>query len=142
MRMNAPDKQIPAHADSSDSNALAVVVAHALEDAKCFDITLLDVRSLSQVTDYIIIASGTSDRQMRTAIRDAEETAELKGRGIFGRSSDPAATWLLVDLVDIVVHVFEPNTRAFFDLETLWGDAPRVDWEPRRRQDAGQIDPA
>ncbi|MFG0258481.1 MAG: ribosome silencing factor [Phycisphaerales bacterium JB043] len=134
--MSATEEQPTQRTDQPDSQSLAVDVAHALEDAKCTDILILDVRGLSQVTDFIIIASGTSDRQMRTAIRDAEEIAEQQGRSIFGRSSDPASTWLLVDLVDIVVHVFEPNTRAFFDLETLWGDASPVDWSPKRRQDA------
>ncbi|MHC4976081.1 MAG: ribosome silencing factor [Planctomycetota bacterium] len=130
--MSTAEQQQSSRSDQPESSALAVEVAHALEDAKCTDILILDVRGLSQVTDFIIIASGTSDRQMRTAIRDAEEVAEQQGRSIFGRSSDPASTWLLVDLVDIVVHVFEPNTRAFFDLETLWGDASKVDWSPKR----------
>ena len=99
-----------------------------LDDDKCHDIVVLDVRGLSHVTDYIVIASGTSDRQMRSAIKNVEEQGEAAGFRAFRSSTDERASWLLADFVDVIVHVFEPNTRAHYDLEMLWGDAPRIEW--------------
>ena len=102
--------------------------AQLLDDDKCEDVVLLDVRTLSQVTDFIVIGSGTSERQMRSVLSHVEDLgAELKFR-VFRASGDERSTWLLADFVDVVVHIFEPNTRAHYDLEMLWGDAPRMEW--------------
>src|SRR4051812_48943798 len=84
---------------------------------------------LSQVTDFIVIGSGTSERQMGSVISHVEDLGgELKFR-VFRSSGDERSTWLLADFVDVVVHIFEPNTRAHYDLEMLWGDAPRLEWQ-------------
>lgn len=107
----------------------AIAAARLLADDKCEGIMVLDVRNLSQVTDYIVIGSGTSERQMRSVLNHVEELGEQSGFPPFRASDDDRATWLLADFVDVVVHVFEPNTRAHYDLEMLWGDAPRVAWE-------------
>lgn len=118
----------------------AVETARLLFDDKCEDVVLLDVRSKSMVCDYILIASGTSDRQMRSVLDHAQDLGRSLHFNAFHTSTDDNATWLLADFVDIVVHLFEPNVRAHYDLETLWGDAPRVDWErpdQRRRDRAG-----
>ncbi len=90
---------------------------------------VLDVTGLSHVSDYVVIASGTSDRQMHSAATNAADVSERHGSGVYRRSDDERSTWIVLDCVDIVVHVFEPNTRAHYDLEMMWGDAPRVDWE-------------
>lgn len=111
-----------------DARRLAVDAARALVDAKCEDIEVIDVSELSQVMNFLVVATGTSDRQMRSAADDAKEAAEALGEHVFGRSADPAATWIVMDFVDVVVHIFEPNARAYYDLETLWGDGPRVSW--------------
>lgn len=105
-----------------------------LADDKCNEVVLLDVRGLSQVTDYIVIGSGTSDRQMRSALADVEHLGAEHGFPVFRSSADDRATWLLADFVDVVVHVFEPNARAHYDLEMLWGDATRVRWQRRSRE--------
>lgn len=115
--------------DPARTRELAVEMARTLADDKCEDVVLLDVTRMSQMTDYIIIASGTSDRQMRSSGDDAAKTAERLGHSTFRRSVDDRATWVVVDFVDVVVHVFEPNTRAHYDLEMLWADAKRVAWE-------------
>lgn len=111
---------------------LAVVVALALDEANCEDVRVLDVRGLSQVTDYIVIGSGASDRQIRTAIAKADAAAKEMGETAFGGQRDGGGTWLIIDFVDVVVHVFEPGTRAMYDLEMLWGDAPQIDWAADR----------
>jgi ribosome-associated protein len=111
------------------ARAFAIEAAKTLKDDKCEDILILDVRGLSQYTDYVVIASGTSNVQMRSAGEDVAELAE--GRGLSplrDNLKEREANWLLIDLVDVVVHIFEPDTRLFYDLEMLWGDAPRVAW--------------
>jgi ribosome-associated protein len=122
-----PSPPLPA-ARLEEARRLAVDAARALADAKCEDIEVIDVSELSQVMNFLVIATGTSDRQMRSAADDAKEAAEDLGERVFGRSADPAATWIVMDFVDVVVHIFEPNARAYYDLETLWGDGPRVSW--------------
>lgn len=110
------------------AQSFARQAAQLLDDDKCEDVVLLDVRALSQVTDFIVIGSGTSERQMRSVVSHVEGLgAELKFR-VFRSSGDERSTWLLADFVDVVVHIFEPNTRAHYDLEMLWGDAPRLEW--------------
>lgn len=116
--------------------AFAIEAARLLSDDKCEDVVVLDVRELSHVTDYIIIGSGTSDRQMHSALTHLEELGREQGFPVFRSSDDERSTWLLADFVDVVVHLFEPNQRAHYDLEMLWGDATRIPWErpdaPRR----------
>lgn len=109
--------------------ALAIDAARSLADDKCEEVVVLDVRQLSQVYDYMVIGSGTSDRQMRSAIDHVRESAAKAGHDVFRASVDERTTWCVLDMVDIVVHVFEPNTRAHYDLEMLWGDAERIEWE-------------
>lgn len=114
--------------DPEQIRKLAIDAARLLSDDKCEDVLCLDVRSLSQLSDYIIIGTGTSDRQMRSAADDVADLAQTHNYPIFKRSQDDRATWIVLDCVDVVVHIFEPNTRAHYDLEMLWGDAERVDW--------------
>ena len=106
---------------------LARTIGTSLIADKCEDVVILDVSRLSPVTGYIVIGSGTSARQMRSALEHLRETAGEMGASAYDISEDESAVWLLADFVDVVVHLFEPNTRAHYDLEMLWGDAPRVD---------------
>ncbi len=116
-------------AQEAEALAFAIEAARLVRDDKCEDVTLLDVRAISQVSDFIIVASGTSDRQMHSVLRHVEELGRDRGMRSQRSSADDRSTWLLLDFVDLVVHLFEPNTRAHYDLEMLWGDAPRVEWE-------------
>jgi len=113
-------------ADPERIRAFAIESARMMLDDKCEDVVILDVTKLSQVTDYIVIATGTSDRQMRSVLEHVEELGDRSGMPAFRTSKDAGTAWLLGDFVDVVVHVFEPNARAHYDLELLWGDAPRV----------------
>lgn len=117
----------PPH-DERENLEFAVACARLLRDDKCQHIVVLDVRGLSEVTDYVLVASGTSDRQMNAALDDVSELGESHGRTAFRTSKDDRSTWLLADFVDVVIHLFEPNTRAYYDLEMLWGDAAKVNW--------------
>jgi ribosome-associated protein len=109
----------------------AIGAARVLGDGKCGDIVVLDVGEKSSVTDYLVIASGTSDRQMRSVLHHVEELGVETGYTVLRTSTDDRATWLLADFVNVVVHLFEPNTRAHYDLEMMWGDAKRVTWARR-----------
>lgn len=111
------------------ARGLAQLAARSLVEDKCTDVVVLDVRGRSQVSDYIVVASGTSDRQMRTAADSVRKIASGNGDPVVRSNLDERTTWVVLDCVDVVVHIFEPNARAHYDLEMLWGDAPRVAWE-------------
>jgi ribosome-associated protein len=115
--------------DTARSRDFAILAARMCKDDHCDDVQVLDVTKMSTLADFIVIASGTSDRQMRSVLRHVEELAYSLGNQSCRTTSDERATWLVADFVDIVVHLFEPNTRSHYDLEMLWGDAPRVAWE-------------
>src|SRR5262245_39740755 len=118
--MKAADRQ---------SLEFAIEAARLLEDRHCEDIRLMDVRGLSQGCDYVLIGSGTSDRQMKAVAAELEDLGEEHGSKVFRSSRDDGGTWIVVDFVDLVAHLFEPNQRAYYDLETLWSDADRVEWK-------------
>jgi ribosome-associated protein len=88
---------------------------------------VLDVRGLSPVTDFFVIGTGTSARQMRTVADAVEEYGTEQGNKPISRSVDEH--WILLDYVDVVLHVFSDEARHFYDLESLWGEAKRVDWK-------------
>ncbi|MEM9084082.1 MAG: ribosome silencing factor [Planctomycetota bacterium] len=121
----------------------AIHTARTLFDDKCTDVLVLDVRGRSQLTDYLVIASGTSERQMRSAGSNIEDEAQTRDITLHRSNlKEREANWVLLDFVDVVVHIFEPETRLFYDLEMLWGDAERVFWAREDQQDAVANDPA
>lgn len=99
-------------------------------NTRCHNVVVLDVRGLSPVTDYYVVANGTSARQMRSVMEDLEELGVARGYAPISRSGYEGETWLLCDMVDVVVHVFNQDARQFYDLDNLWGDAKRVEWKP------------
>ncbi|MFT3685917.1 MAG: ribosome silencing factor [Phycisphaerales bacterium] len=111
-----------------DAKTAAIEVARLLSDDRCTDVTLLDVRGISSVQDFVVLASGTSDRQMRSAASDIKNLLPKLGSSVYRTSIDDQSTWIVVDCVDTVVHIFEPNTRSYYDLESMWGDAPKIEW--------------
>lgn len=115
--------------DPAQTLAFAVDAARLMSDDKCEDVIVLDVSGLSQLSDYIVIGSGTSDRQMRSTADEVAKLGDKHNSPVFRRNVDDRATWIVMDFVDVVAHIFEPNTRAHYDLEMLWADAPRVAWE-------------
>jgi ribosome-associated protein len=90
----------------------------------------MDVRGLSPITDFFVLATGTSARQMRTVMDEIQEFGPTKGYAPVSTSGYEGETWLLCDMVDVVVHVFNQESRMFYDLDSLWGDAKRVEWKP------------
>jgi len=113
-----------------DAKSFAIESARLLGDNHCGEILVLDLSSETKsMADYLVIGTGTSDRQMRSTLDEVADLGELTGHRSVKTNADPRATWILADFVDVVVHLFEPNTRAYYDLEMLWGDAPRIAWE-------------
>lgn len=114
---------------SIDTRDFAIEAARLLKDLKCDDVRLLDVRGLSQVCDYVLIANGTSEKQMKSVSSDLEELGEEVRHPVFRTNRDTGATWIVIDFVDLVAHIFEPSHRTYYDLEHLWSDAKTVRWE-------------
>jgi ribosome-associated protein len=94
----------------------------AIDDLKGRDIVVLDLRGLSEATDYFVVASGTSDAHVRGMAESVLE--KLHRRGV--RAHHVEGRWVLLDFVDFVVHLFHPETRSFYQLERLWSDAPEI----------------
>lgn len=111
-----------------NAEQLAIELARIAEGDRCTEMTVMDLRGLSPVTDFFVICSGTSERQMRAAAEDMIAYGKQIGQPPFSRAGLEAATWILVDFVDVVVHIFTPEHRTYYDLELLWGDAPRIEW--------------
>lgn len=93
----------------------------ALDELKAVDVVVLDVRGRSTITDYMIVASGTSDRHVRAVAGNVAEKAKAAGLMPSGVEDSRGATgWVLVDLIDVVVHVMRPDIRTFYNIEKLW----------------------
>ena len=110
---------------------LAEAIAAQALDKKAIDVVILDLRGVAGYTDYFVICSGNTDRQTK-AIHDAIHMELKKQHGVLPRRVEglTEARWILMDYLDVVVHVFTPETRDFYRLESLWGDVPRRDVEP------------
>lgn len=99
----------------------------AIDDKHGEDIVVLNMQDISLLADYFIIAHGNSDRQVQAIARELQEIAEKEGFEIRRVEGFDAARWVLVDLGDVVAHVFHKDERAYYNLERLWGDAPQLD---------------
>lgn len=120
--------------DNSSSSAInglefAKAAAQTAYDHRGEDIIILDLRGISSVTDFFVIATGTSDRQIRAIADRIEEYAKRVEQQLYGTSGYASATWLLADYIDVVIHLFDEKHRHYYDLELLWGDAPRIEWQ-------------
>jgi ribosome-associated protein len=104
----------------------ALAAAKVAAERHCSNIVVLDLRDMSPATDYFVIATGTSDRQMRTVADEICDVAKEQGRQRFGRAGYEQARWVLLDFVDVVIHIFDSEYRTYYDLELLWGDAKRL----------------
>ncbi|HXQ64659.1 MAG TPA: ribosome silencing factor [Steroidobacteraceae bacterium] len=103
------------------AQALAELVTAALGDLKAQNVAVLDVRELTDVTDTIVIASGTSDRHVKSLAGRVVERAKEAGFRSLGIEGEREGEWVLVDLRDVIVHVMLPRVREFYALEKLWG---------------------
>jgi ribosome-associated protein len=109
----------------------AIIAAESAAEKKAENVMAIEVAELLVVTDFFVIATGRTDIQVR-AIADEVEHGLLERGGIkpIGREGTAEGKWILLDFGDLVVHVFQPQERAFYRLEKLWGDAPRLSLPP------------
>ena len=120
--------QSPASFAQMDSKQLALLCRELADRKKAEDILVLEVRELSSVTDYFVVASGTSEPHLR-AIMDEITDRLREEHGVRPRAVDGAlrTAWVVLDFFDVIVHIMRADVRARYDLEGLWGDAPRLD---------------
>lgn len=118
--------------DQQRLRSFSIEAAQLLADRHCENVQLLDVTGLSQVCDYVLIGSGTSDRQMKSLAEELADLGQACDNPMFRSSADNALTWIVIDFVDLVAHLFEPNQRAYYDLEGLWSDAQLVEWQQEK----------
>jgi ribosome-associated protein len=119
-----------------DSRKLALLCRELADDKKAEDIAILDVRKLSSVTDYFVIASGTSEPHLRAIVDEITDRLRdehhVRPKAVDGTLK---AAWVVLDYFDVIVHLMRQDLRERYDLEALWGDAPRV--KPRKRSKPG-----
>ncbi len=106
----------------------ATIAARAIADKKGEDIVILDLSNLLVVTDVFVIASGTSTRHVKSLVDDAEAALRETGRRPIRREGTDFGEWVLLDYGDVVFHIFDRDTRAYYELERLWADAPRIEF--------------
>ena len=108
-----------------EPSALVSLALTAADDLRARDMVALDLRGLNDAIDWFVIASGTSDTHVRGIAQSVLERLAADGVRVHHVEGLPAGRWVLLDFVDVVVHLFHPEARAFYKLERLWNDAPR-----------------
>ena len=111
---------------NKSAKVFALAAAKLAAERHCSDIVVLDLIGKSPATDYFVIATGTSDRQMRTVADEICDEAKKIRFQRFGRAGYEQAKWILLDFVDVVIHIFDKQYRDYYDLELLWGDAEKL----------------
>jgi ribosome-associated protein len=99
-------------------------------DHKANDVVLLDLAGITDMTDFFIVASGTSDTHVRSIAEHVKSEMAAAGVEVQASEGEVQGRWVVLDFVDFVVHVFHPSLRSFYQLERLWGDAPAVALNP------------
>ncbi len=117
---------------ANTANKIQRWVQSTLEDAKARDVTVLDMRRISDFTDYMVIATGTSNRHVQSTADRVVEALRERGVRTVGVEGEKIGDWVLIDFGDVVVHMMREEIRDFYNLEKLWSDAKRV--EARRKK--------
>jgi ribosome-associated protein len=107
----------------------AVLCARVAAENKARDIVVLDMRGVTPLYDYFVLVTGNSRRQIHTLAEEIDAALHADGETRLGIEGYEASRWVVQDYGDLVVHVFDPDTRAYYGLEDLWADSVRVDWE-------------
>ncbi len=106
--------------EAMQTDQLITLVQNALEDMKARDVVVLDVNGKSSVTDYMVVASGTSKRHVISVAQEVVDKVKQAGMRPVGVEGEAVGDWILVDLGDVIVHVMMPDARSFYDIERLW----------------------
>ena len=113
---------------------LALLAAEVCDDKKAKEIVVLDVRKITSISDYFIVASTSNERQARAIAEEMRMRLKEMGRREMGVEGMDDARWVLQDFGDIVLHIFHESQREFYDIEGLWADAKRVLWKKPRKK--------
>lgn len=132
-----PQMAAPGIDQADESLQNAQLLAQIASDYRGQDTLLLDMREITPIVDYFVIATATSNRQMNAMAEEADRVMKKRGlRKLGGEGDDAASVWLLRDYGDTVLHVFTPEGRELYDLEGLWADARRVEFGVAPQGDA------
>jgi len=107
-----------------DSKKFAYIIAEKIFSKKGYDVTLIDLKKVASFADYFIICSADSDVQVKAIADEVEKSLKDEGIKCWHKEGYTALKWVLLDYVDVVVHIFQKESRLFYNLEKLWGDAP------------------
>lgn len=107
--------------------AVAELSREALLEKKASDITILDVRRISGVTDFFVVATGATAPQLNAMAEEVLHRLKAAGQPAYRRAGDPEGGWLVLDYIDVVIHMFSPEAREYYSVEALWADARRVE---------------
>ena len=107
----------------------ASLCARVAADHKGRDILVLDMRAITPLYDFFVIATGSSRRQIHTLAEEIDAALRAEGDRRLAIEGYEASKWVVQDYGDVVIHVFDPDTRDYYKLEELWADAPKIDWE-------------
>lgn len=122
-----PPKKAVRRSDAEVAKRLALAIAEAALDKKALNVEIIDVRGKVDYADYVVVMSGRSDRQVNALARNVQEHVKKKEKvDCIGVEGLPQGHWVLMDFGDVIVHIFHEDTRGYYDLETLWIDAARV----------------
>lgn len=110
-----------------EQNELLQIVVAACEDRKAENCVVLNMETLTPIADYFVICHGNNERQVQAIVRSIKEAVEKQGLDVKRMEGFEQARWVLIDLGDIICHVFHKDERAYYNLERLWGDAETVD---------------
>jgi ribosome-associated protein len=97
-----------------------------LEEQKGEDIRLFDVRAISEITDYVVIVTGNSPPHLKALSNEIQSSLKQQGVQSYRRAGEPEGGWVVVDYVDVIIHIFSPTARRYYAVEELWAKAPQV----------------
>jgi ribosome-associated protein len=119
----------------------AQACARIADDNRAKDILVLDLRQATPLVDFFVIITATARRQANAIASEIDQVMKKQGEAKLGLEGSEEGRWILIDYGDFVVHIFSPEYRAFYALEEIWGDAPRLDWQeaPAERQPSGSL---
>jgi ribosome-associated protein len=119
----------PEQKDTIAPKEWTLEIAQLISDRHGYDIVILQVGKISPITDYLLIATGTSDRQLVSIADELKRLGKKRGNKVWKVAGMDSGDWVVLDFVDVVVHLFSEDLRKYYDLELIWGEAPRIEWE-------------
>ncbi len=125
----ATSAPVPPHPSLPSALQRACVAAKTAADNKGQDVLVLDLRAITPIFDFFVLSTGASRRQVHAIVEDTDAALRAVGDERLNVEGYDASKWVVQDYGDVVVHVFDADTRDYYKLEELWADAPRIDWE-------------